>query len=579
MTDIELIKNKLDIVDLISSYIPNVKRAGSNYKAVCPFHNEKTPSFMINPSLQIYKCFGCGKGGDVFSFIQEIERVDFQEALKIAAEKAGVELTQVNFSKDKKSEEEKQKIIEANTLTAKYYHYIFNTHNSGLKGRKYAKKRGIDAERIKKFMIGYAPEGRDNLKKFLVSKGFEEKDLIRWGLLVERGKSVIDKFRNRLMQPIFNLKGEIVGFSGRYIGTSKEAPKYLNSPETLVYKKNEILYGLFQARDAMRKEKFVIVEEGNIDILSSHRVGVENIVAPLGTAFTENQAKLLKRFVDEIYFCFDTDNAGINALIKGVAISEELGLKHRVIDIQPFKDPDDLIMNKPDEWKKKIEKSKNSIEYLIDIFSKDLDLGSVDGKTKFSAKIMPILRMIRDDIAQSHFVKQVSVMLEVTEDVLWAKIVNEKTLKRSIKKDGSIERKEAAKENFSKKMETYLLSLILTASKLDDVKLDPKLFQDENVKEIYEQLLQNKSEDPAAIYDKLSERSQKVFEDIMMFDSTGIDKIDDEISKIENSIRESFLKREILKLRRAAGQGDEIESVKKLQELTLELGKLKKNRK
>src|SRR6185369_10777050 len=194
MTDIELVKSKLDIVEVISSYVPTVARAGSNYRALCPFHNEKSPSFMINPGLQIFKCFGCGKAGDVIKFIEEIERLEFPEALRVAAEKAGVELTGRSIKKDEKLELEKKQILEANELTAKFYHYILQSHKMGKPGRDYAVKRQIDGERIQKFLIGYAPAQQDALKKFLVSKGFNETELVKWGLLVDRNGKIIDKF-------------------------------------------------------------------------------------------------------------------------------------------------------------------------------------------------------------------------------------------------------------------------------------------------------------------------------------------------------------------------------------------------
>lgn len=581
MTDIELIKSKLDIVDIVGSYLPDMKRAGNNYKARCPFHGEKTPSFMVNPALQIYKCFGCGKGGDVINFLQEIEGLEFSEALKLSAEKAHVELTQHISQVSKKEEEEKKKIIEANTLAAKFFHYLLTNHQSGKKGRDYATKRGMNAEVIKEFLMGYAPNSKENLKKFLLKKGFNEVDLIRWGLLVERTegysnkKVIIDKFRNRLIHPIFNIKGEVIGFSGRYIGQSDNAPKYLNSPETIVFKKNEQLYGLFQARESMRQSKFVIIEEGNVDILSSHRVGIGNIVAPLGTAFTENQAKLLKRYVDEFYFCFDTDKAGINALIKSIGIAENMGVQHKTIDVSPYKDPDELIMKEPKGWENRVSNPLNSLDYLINVFSKECDLSSVDGKIKFSGKIIPVLRLIKDEITLSHFEKKISIILEVSEDVVRTKVKGEKLpLYRTKEKEDSGVPAQANSLNRDAMFEKYFIGLLVASDSIKKTQITDAAFTNDDLRTIFNKLLNSRATDPADIFDELSDPQKELFEDIMVFDITSIDNVGREIEISEKKLREKQLKRDIMRLRRQIAGSQDVDSMQKLQDLLNELKKL-----
>lgn len=580
MTDIELIKSKLDIVEVVSTYIADLKKAGSNYKANCPFHSEKSASFMVNPSLQIYKCFGCGKGGDVINFIQEIERLDFPEAMKLSAEKANVELNN-SFSseKSKKEQAEKQKIIEANTHAAKFYNYILSTHVTGKKGRDYATKRGINAEGVKKFMMGYAPNSKDNLKNFLLKKGFKEKDLIKWGLLVERNGSTIDKFRHRLMHPIFNIKGEVIGFSGRYIGTSKEAPKYLNSPETLVYKKNENLYGLFQAKESMRKENFVIVEEGNVDILSSHRVGIENIVAPLGTAFTENQAKLLKRFVEEFYFCFDTDKAGLNALIKSIGIAENLGIKHRVINVNPFKDPDELIMSEPDEWKNRISNSVNSFEYLIELFAKDYDLNNLDHKLSYINSLKPIFKLINDRIKFDLYTDQVSMRTNISFDKL-IKIFN--TNAHAKESNNSIEILDSEVKSYLNKinqLETYFLNLLVTSNKIKDLTIPLDYFENTVVRNLYKKLIDNKEEDIAAIYDELDGEEKELFGQIYTFDNTKIEDIEREIDRTMVRLKEFYFIRLNNKIKIENTLGDPLEKLNMIQEMLNEKRSISKKSK
>jgi DNA primase len=252
LADIELIKSKLDIVDIVGSYI-ELKRAGGLYKANCPFHSEKTPSFTVNPSMQIFKCFGCGKAGDAIKFIQEYERIDFKEALKIAAEKAGVQIDTYSNTQNTITKEQKERFYKANTLAASYYSYILKQHIAGKGAREYALKRQISIKEIEKFKFGFAPANNSNLKNFMLKKGYAEKELVELGLCIDRDGTILDKFRNRLVQPILDINGNILGFSGRYLGQSENAPKYLNSSESIVYKKNELLYDIFNAKTEITK--------------------------------------------------------------------------------------------------------------------------------------------------------------------------------------------------------------------------------------------------------------------------------------------------------------------------------------
>jgi len=548
MTDIELVKSKLDIVEVISSYVPTVTRAGANYRALCPFHNEKSPSFMINPSLQIFKCFGCGKAGDAIAFIQEIERLEFPEALKVAAEKAGVELTGRSVQKDEKLEAEKKRLIEANELTAKFYHYILQSHKMGKAGRDYALKRQIDGERMVKFMVGFAPIQNDALKKFLISKGFNEKELVKWGLLVERNGKNIDKFRNRLMQCIFNIRGDVVGFSGRYIGTSKEAPKYLNSPETLVYKKNEMLYGLFHAKEALRKEKFAILVEGNIDILSSHRVGIENIVAPLGTAFTKNQATLLKRYVDEVYFSFDTDSAGTKALIRGMEILEEAGLKHKVIDLTGYQDADQLICTKPEEWPERIKNAKDTVEYLMIKLQEPYDMGSAEGKKAYSSVVLPIVASVKDSVSRNQYVKDLSLNLEVPPDTIINLLSHQK--KSALPRNENAEvGNEVVKPSQKNELEEFFLSLLMQGDSMSEVGVKKEWLESPLNQKIMELVTSSTEGDFSEIESKLTEEERKSFENILMIDVSGVKDRKGEMEKLSKRLKKDFLKREILRLR------------------------------
>lgn len=551
MSDIENIKAKLDIVDVIGSYVPDLKKAGVNFKARCPFHSEKTPSFTVNPSLQIFKCFGCGKAGDVIKFIEEIEHTDFADALKIAAEKAGIELTRESSSQNSKEKAEKEKLLNANWLTAKYYNYILTQHKSGKKGLEYAtKKRKIDLQRIHDFLVGYAPNKTDNLKKFLISKGFEEKDLIRWGLLVERNNKTIDKFRERLIQPIFNLKGEVVAFSGRYIGSIKEAPKYLNSPETLVYKKNEMLYGLHQAKEFLKDNNFLILVEGNIDILSSHRVEIGNIVAPLGTAFTINQAKLIKRFGEYVYFCFDTDAAGTKALIRGMGIAEEIELKHKVIDLTGYQDADDLIKAVPEEWKVRIENAKQTMDYLIEKFSEDLDMGSAEGKSVFESRILPCLSLVKDEVLFNHYRKTIASILEVSENFIDSRAnkLKASALRHSGQTENEVVETKPSNNTFNPD-EKYLLQLLVYSNLLESSQFDADNFLSDSTKTVFTILKENPEVDFGILESKLPQEYHQLFEDIIMFEVRDID-IKKEINSTAQNLRKEYINKRLMQLRK-----------------------------
>lgn len=412
MDDIQRVKEAIDIVDIIGSYV-ELKKAGSNYKGLCPFHTEKTPSFMVNPNLQIYKCFGCGMGGDVIKFIQEYERLEFKDALEKLAQIAGIELN-LNFKKhNPKIEKEKERILKANNLAKNFYHELLIKHSIGKKGRDYALKRKLNKDMILKFEIGYAPDG-NVLTEFLNQKDFSTKELVKFGLSIVRNGKVIDKFRDRLMQPIFNENGDVVGFSGRYLGDSEKAPKYLNSPETLVFKKNSQLYSLFHAKEAIRRTKKVILVEGNLDVVSAHRVETENIVAPLGTAFTIEQAKILKRFADEILLCFDNDSAGFNATIRALNILEQVEIDHKVIKIEKYTDADDVIKNDLDYWNKIINNPINTLEFILQKMSDEHDLGSPDGKSSLYKKYIPILKMTKNKIQKEYFIKKLADIVGLT---------------------------------------------------------------------------------------------------------------------------------------------------------------------
>ena len=391
MNEVEEVKNKIDIVELIGGYL-TLKKAGVNYKGLCPFHSEKTPSFMVSPERQSFKCFGCGKGGDVFTFIEEIEGMDFYDSLKLLAARAGVELKKrQTFSYGGKDIEpsEKTKIFEINELSAKLYHKILADHPKADHARKYLKNRGISDESIKNFQLGYAPKSWDLLIKFLAKKGYSEKEIYKAGLLVfgEKGK-YWDRFRGRIMFPISNISGQIVAFTGRVLEDDPKAAKYVNSAESPIYIKGKTIYGLDLARIEIRSQGYAVMVEGNMDVIACHQAGFKNVVAVSGTALTADQLKILARYSPDVYFCFDSDSAGKTALKRAITLAVENDINAKVLTLPGFKDPDDAIKSDPKNWQQGIKSAKPALEYWIDSLVLEHGASDVGEKKKISKRFL-----------------------------------------------------------------------------------------------------------------------------------------------------------------------------------------------
>lgn len=410
---IEEVKNKTDIVSLISEYI-EVKKAGRNYKANCPFHGEKTPSFMITPELQMYKCFGCGRHGDCFTFIEEHEGMEFSEALKYLAEKAGVKLVLV------KNEEasEREKIIEINKSVLNFYNYALHDHPQGKKILEYLKNdRGLNDESIKLFKLGYSPENYDALNKYLTSKKkFKLQDLLKSGNLVGRG---IDRFRGRVIFPLFDHRENCIGFAGRILPwQNQDTAKYINSPDTSGYHKSKVLYGLNITKGNIRDKKYAVIVEGELDMISSYQAGVNNAIAIKGSALTEDQLRLINRFTQKVVLCLDADFAGNEAAKKGAILAINMNFEVKVALLHKFKDPDDAARKDPEGYLKAIEESVDIWEFLINSIFEKYQVGTGDGKSGISKEVVPLLRLIQDRIVQSYYIEMVARKLSVSTDAV-----------------------------------------------------------------------------------------------------------------------------------------------------------------
>ena len=387
MSEIEDIKNKLDIVDVISQYIP-LKKAGRNYKGVCPFHSEKTPSFMVSSEKQIFHCFGCGKGGDIFGFLMEKEGLSFVEALNQLAEKAGIELKTQSLDWGEKS-----KLFAINELANKFFEKSLTDSEEGRIAMNYLVNRGINRDTIKTFRVGYASKGWEYLYKFLQRKEYIKADIDRAGLIVQRRKGWGDKFRNRIMFPIANVGGKIAGFTGRVLNP-EDLPKYLNSPETPVFNKSKILYGLAITKEEISKTKTAILVEGQMDVLASYQAGVKNVIASSGTALTMDQIHLIRRYAETLILALDADSAGGQATKRAIELASTYDLEIKVAILGKYKDPDEVIKDGVDKWKEIIDKAVPIIDFYIQYAVNKYGKDTIVAKKKIVAEVLPVVSLL-----------------------------------------------------------------------------------------------------------------------------------------------------------------------------------------
>ncbi len=412
MDDVDLIKRKIDVADLIATYIP-IKRAGRNFKANCPFHNEKSPSFVISPERQIWHCFGCAKGGDIFTFVEEYERMDFSEALKLLAERADVKLHKTVFKT--KQDEKKTRIYEINHLASQFYHYLLTDHASGKNALKYVTDtRGLTEALISTYGVGYAPRQGNALCNYLIKKkGYTPDELIEAGVATMRGGRLYDFFQNRLMFPIQDSRGNIVAFSGRGL-TDDAIPKYINTKETPVYIKGDTVFGLFQAKDSIKKEKKVLLMEGEFDAITAYKEGITNAIAIKGTALTENQVRLLKRFAQKIVFCFDTDSAGTEAQRRSIALITHEGIGASVVIPPEGKDADEILRENPILFKKALKNEINIYDFILQSSVQTQDPESVEGKEHILSRSLSYIRDIDNEIVKEHYLKKLAELLNTS---------------------------------------------------------------------------------------------------------------------------------------------------------------------
>lgn len=422
-SQIEQIKNKLNVIDVIGSYL-KLTKTGINYRGVCPFHSEKKPSFFVSPSRQMWHCFGCGAGSSIFDFVMKIEGVEFGDALRILAHKAGIELKQEN----PQLRTERQRLYEICELACTFFEKQLAQSSVGKEAGAYLQKRGIFEESIKKWRIGYSPDTWQGLSDFLVSKGYTRKEIIKAGLAIPKENSSgdsYDRFRGRIIFPVFDLNSQIIGFGGRVFkqGSDQEIAKYINTPKTLLYDKGSTLYGLHDAKLAARKQNQCVVTEGYTDVIMCHQAGFENTVAASGTALTSQHLHILKRYSENLVLAFDMDVAGDSATKRGITLAQELGFNIKIIESYlKNSDPADIVSNDPKLWQEALLRSRSIMEYYFDSALLKFDKNSPEGKKEIGKIVLPAIKRISNKIEQSYWIQKLSEVLNTREEIIMAEL-------------------------------------------------------------------------------------------------------------------------------------------------------------
>lgn len=412
---VEEVRIRSDIVSVIGSYI-KLKKTGSNHMGLCPFHNEKTPSFSVSQSKQMYHCFGCGVGGNVYTFIMEYENYSFVEALKFLAERAGISLPEKEYSdRERRQVDLKIKLMEINKEAAKYYYYQLKS-DRGQAAKEYLLKRGLQEEIIKAFGLGFANRFSDDLYQYLKKLGYEDGLLSQSGLVsFDEVRGGHDKFWDRIMFPIMDANNRVVGFGGRVMGDGM--PKYLNSPETAIFDKSKILYGLNRARRS--RESYILICEGYMDVIALYQAGFTNAVAALGTAFSQSHANLLKRYTKEVVLTFDSDKAGTAAALRAIPILRDADISVKVVNMEPYKDPDDFIKSLgAEEYKKRIDEAKNSFFFEIDTLQRDYNMEDPEDKTNFFNEVAKKLLYFYEQLERNFYLDAVAKTYNIDASLL-----------------------------------------------------------------------------------------------------------------------------------------------------------------
>ncbi len=424
MDAVQEVKARLNIEDVISQYV-QLKRSGRNFKGLSPWTNEKTPSFMVSPEKQIWHDFSSGKGGDMFGFVMEMEGLDFKATLELLARQAGVDLEQFRGKSRSDGAQLKSRALEALELATKFYQKQLTVNQAALK--YLLRERQFSKQTLLTWQLGYAPNTSFALTDFLTKQGFTTDEMKRAGLSTMRRGRPSDMFHGRIMIPLADSRGTVIGFTARLLEDTRDAPKYINTPQTMVYDKSRQVFGLHLAKEAIRKDNFVVVAEGNLDVISSHQAGVGNVVASAGTAMTERHLRELKRFTGDIRLCFDADQAGITATERVIPLAQKAGVSLSIVSIKGAKDPDELVRKDVEAWRQAITKADDAPNWLIDKYQAQLDLTSAPGKRAFTDTLLATIRQLTDAVEQEHYLKKIAALTNTSLEAVQSKLASGKS--------------------------------------------------------------------------------------------------------------------------------------------------------
>jgi len=567
MSVIDEVKQRTDIVEVVSQYA-SLTKAGRTFRALCPFHSEKHPSFFVYPEQQSWHCFGaCNTGGDVFSFIMKKEGIDFGEALRLLAQRAGVTISS-RFEQDA-GKDKRERLYQVNEATAQYFHNLLINSPAGEKAREYLANRGLSPETIIDFQLGFSPNSWKALKQYLIERGYSESELLTAGLVIEADTGEThDRFRNKLMFPIFDIKGRITGFGARVLDDS--LPKYLNSPQTPTFDKSGSLYGINLATAAIRQQNLAIIVEGYMDVITAHQNGFNNVVASMGTSVTEKQVSTLKRLTKNMALALDADTAGEEAMLRGVGYENTLDAEVRVIILPRGKDPDDVIKEDATMWQCLLEEALPVVDYTFNMVTSELDLTTAKDKTLAVGKLLPIIAEIKDTVRQAHYLQKLARLVKVSERSIEAALSRVKT------SQGRPKAKESHPPHplLSNRLEEYCLALLLQHPELkqSDQASSPEYFQDTENREIF--IAWQQVDDPPSLKEKLDPAIWEYL-DSLITKNLPANQIEQKYASCVLRLREKFLRDleakrgEILAL--AAEAGGIAAELAKLQEQGIEV--------
>lgn len=579
----EEIKQKLDIVNLIQEYI-RLTPAGSNLKAKCPFHNEKTPSFMVSPEKQIFHCFGCGTGGDHFEFIKKIEGIEFPEALRILADKAGVKLDYHNPEVHNR----KTKILDLCNDVASFWHQKLKTDAAAEPIRKYLEEREVSKQIIDEFLIGYSLDSWDEAIKYLQNKGYSLLEISQAGISTtgEKGRPY-DRFRGRLIFPIRNIHGNVVGFGARKMKEEDTGGKYINSPQTDIYNKSEILYNLDQAKTEIRRLDYAILVEGYTDVLACHQAGTKNVVAVSGTSLTEGQIKILKRYTQNVMIAFDADVAGTLANLRGIDLAWQAGLNVKVVHLPKGKDPDDIIRETPDKWRKLVGEADNFLDYIFKVTFDELDLSRIDHKKKAAQKLLKVIAKLGDEVEIAHYLKKLAKELDVSEESLQKVLTRIKTQAVEKRIAGPTENsvKTPAVDQNQALIERFLSLLIKFPKQIPTIsqQLDPEKIESDEAQEVYKKLIIHYNKEQSFNHEQfvkeLSKEQESHINKLMLM--AEVDEIGDnplilkeEFNLVISRLKRNYLNKKIKNIGQKINQAEKEGNQELLSQLSDEFSKL-----